>query len=456
MSGLLQLLDLGAGALQAQNAGISIASNNTANVNTEGYSRQRVDLHAQLAAPLVGGVRVDDPQRAADELLSGRQRDSVAATGLMGAFADALLHLEETLASEGLDITANVVEVFASLGGVATSPLDASPRDAAVAAVRRLALSLRQSSDKVVESRMSSDFRVRELASSANQLAQEIADANKSLQIHADPVLRDQRDLAAMRLTELVGGTARIDSDGHMRLVLPNGEVIVDGERASRFETTTDPALGNLVRVDVVDGNHRRDVTTDLDGGKMGGELRFRDQDATQLLDDLDQFAFDLATQLNAIHRANAGLDGTSGRDLFVQPAAIPGAAAAFSIDAAVDGDSRFLASSGVGAGIGDNSGVLALLDLRDQPVASGGTATFVDESIRLLTDLGRAAANADSQREFHIAERQGIEAIRDSVSGVSVEEEMVRLVQFQHAAESSIQFISTVDELLGNLIQTL
>ena len=68
MSGLLGLLGLGAGAISAQNAGVAVSGRNTANVNTEGYSQERVDMSSVLGVPLVGGVLASDPQRYADDL----------------------------------------------------------------------------------------------------------------------------------------------------------------------------------------------------------------------------------------------------------------------------------------------------------------------------------------------------------------------------------------------------
>src|SRR5258706_1401417 len=76
MSGLLGLLGLGAGAISAQNAGVAVSGRNTANVNTEGYSQERIDFESLRGVPSVGGVLAGDPQRYADDLLAGRERMS--------------------------------------------------------------------------------------------------------------------------------------------------------------------------------------------------------------------------------------------------------------------------------------------------------------------------------------------------------------------------------------------
>ena len=154
-------------------------------------------------------------------------------------------------------------------------------------------------------------------------------------------------------------------------------------------------------RIDVVSGNRRRDVTTTLSQGRMGAELHFRDQVASQMMADLDQLAYDLATEMNAVHSNYAGLDGVSGRDLFVPPSAVQGAAMSFAVDQAIIDDPTQLASADPNLGSGDNSGLLALADLRDAKLAgSGQSMTFLDEGLRMMTSLGFTVQRAQRDQE--------------------------------------------------------
>jgi len=99
MSDLLSLLSLGSAGIAAQNTGVAVAQNNVANINTRGYSRQRVDLESLLASPLVGGVRSGDPQRIGSDLLAGRARTAAGALAMAKAFADALSDVEARVSS---------------------------------------------------------------------------------------------------------------------------------------------------------------------------------------------------------------------------------------------------------------------------------------------------------------------------------------------------------------------
>jgi flagellar hook-associated protein 1 FlgK len=95
-------------------------------------------------------------------------------------------------------------------------------------------------------------------------------------------------------------------------------------------------------------------------------------------------------------------------------------------------------------------------MSLRDQPLADGGRRTFTDAGIQVPLGVGRAAADALVDRDFHSAQGTYLDGLRDSMSGVSLQEEMSNLSLFQHAAEAQVQFLSTVDELLGTIIQGL
>jgi len=456
MSGLLGLLNLGSSALAAQNAGVAISARNTANVNTEGYSRQSIEMSSLLGSPLVGGVRAGNAQRMADEMLAARERATDGNRGRFESLSEALLDMESEVApSEG-----NMVQAIASLFGglldMASAPMEPGLRNQVALEADSVASKFASTAEAIKAARSQSDRRIISLAQEASELAERIAELNRAMTFDADPVLADKREGAARELAEIVGGQARVDPDGKMRFVVGGGTVLVDGDRAARVQTTPDTSREGFQRIDVVDGNRVIDATSSFDAGKIAGEVAFRDSASASALQQVDQLAFDLATGMNAVHRDHAGLDGTSGRDLFVEPTAVADAASTMAVTAAVKADPNALASRAVGAGPGDNSGVVALLELQDTLSAGGGAKTYVDEAIATLGNVGVAARGAQASAELETARTEMLAGLRDSVSGVSISEEAARLAEFQHASEASARFISTVNSMLENLIRTL
>lgn len=453
MSDLLSLLSLGSAGIAAQNTGISVATNNVANANTDGYSRQRVDLEALRASPLIGGVRSGSPSRMADQLLSGRIRNSAGSLSHSQQLASGLSDVESTL-STGPTLHERLGILFSRFGQVAADPTDPSVRESVVAAARDFIADVRRRASDLAEGLSTASVRISDNATDATAVASRLAAANREIARTNDPVARDERDRLAAQLSSLVGGTARIDHDGEMRFVLDDGAVLVDGQRAAKLETTPDPSTGKT-SVAVVDGTNRRDVTATLSGGKIGADLALRDKTITGAINQLDTLAFDVASSLNTAHAAGAGLDGVSGRAMFVAPTQVGGAAASLAIDPGLDANADQLATGTPGAGAGDNRGALAMLALSTAAASSTG-GTLANAALGLVSGIGRQAAdaNANVAREGLVSEH--LAGLRDSLAGVDIQEELTNLSKFEHASSAMTRFVSTIDGLLGDLIDRL
>ena len=454
MSDLLSLLSLGSAGIAAQNTGVSVASNNVANANTAGYSRQRVDLEALVGVPLVGGVRAGDPARFENVLLGSRIRTAAGSLAMSQSRADLLSDVEARLVTGGATLNASLGDMFASLSRAASSPTDIISRQDVLAKMQQLVEDVHVRSANLEAAHLELNLRIREHAAQASALAQRLGETNLAIAKTNDPVLLDERDRVAQQLSELVGGSARIDGDGQMRFVLDGGAVLVDGQRAAKLEATPDPTTGDTTLF-VVDGNTRRDVTTAIGGGRIGAELQTRDGTLADARTALDQLAYDVATSMNTVHAAHAGLDGVTGRNLFTPLAGVAGAAQALAIDPAIEGDPKLLALGAPGQGPGSNAGAVALFQLANQPVAAGGK-TLGTAALDLVGKVGSAAARAtaDAKRDQLVSDH--LAGLRDSLAGVDIQEELTNLARFEHASSAMTRFVSTIDDLLGDLIDRL
>lgn len=454
MGGLLSSLNLGASALLAQQAGVAVSGRNTANVNTAGYQKESVLLQSQPGAPLVGGVLAGSATRAADDLLSTRERSQSGASGRATTLSSALNGLQSSLTTD--DVAGAMGSFFGSVNSLQAAPTDSALRQQVLTSAQSVATQFNAAAKAISQSQSDADAQITTNAQTATQLAAQIASLNKSIATSNDPVLADQRDQAAKQLAGIVGGQGIIGTDGKMNFVLGNGAVLVDGTHASSVQAVPDPTNGNHVAVQIVDGVHKTDVTQTLDGGAISGLVQFRDGTAATAATQLDQLANDFATQLNAVHSANVGLDGSTGNNLYTIPTTVAGSAAAIAVNPAIVANPDKLATRAVGAGANDGSGATALLALRDQPLAGGGTATFTDQALHVTSNVGADAASAASDVSLESSRSDVLQSARDSESGVDINEEMSTLAQFQHAAEAATQFVSTVNDLLENIITNL
>ncbi|MCK6545444.1 flagellar hook-associated protein FlgK [Myxococcota bacterium] len=456
MGGLFGLLSVGMSAISAQNAGAGTVARNTTNVNTEGYTRETVEFSATIGAPFSAGVRTGGLMRSGDLILAQRER---AQSGLWARADDlttALASLESNLAPASGGLVDDVSNFFGSLVELSSSPMDPALRNQVVARGQRLATAFNTAAIDIGNARTTADDRIRGLSQTATDLAKRIADLNHAMATETDPALADQRELAAKKLAELVGGSAHFGKGDEMRFVLSNGAVLVDGDHAARLEVTPSAARGGHLSVEVVSGNSRRDVTDDLRLGRIGAQLSFRDETALEAEQAIDQLAYDLVTNVNTIHRANVGLDGGTGRDFFTAPTQVDGASRVMSVDAALRDDHQLLATAGAGLGTTDTSGLDSLIALRDALAAGGGARTFVSEAIRTIGAVGAAHASAKSDLDVEQARSDFLASLRNSISGVDPEEELMRLAEFQHAAQAATRFVATINEMMEDLIRRI
>lgn len=453
MTNLFGLLGLGGRAYQAHSAGVATIGNNVSNVSTVGYSRQRVDLNADI---VLGGVRADGVYRSEDLLLAMRERDNASSLGFASSSTNALLGLDASLSAGPSALPESISAFFDGLNALQASPLDGARMQDVVQRARSMAEGFARASGAITTSGQNAQYRASSLAGEINELSSTIAVANETLALYENPGLADQRDLAAARLAELVGGAGRIDPDGNMRFVANGGAVLVDGSRTHPVNVSFAPADPTSITVTVGSGPSPRDVTSQIGAGQLGSEIEFITGTVGNTLAQLDQLAFDFATAVNGVHAAGQSADGTTGLAVFDIPLGPAGTASAISVNQVLQDDPSLLATATLGEPAGDIGGISSLLLLREGLTAAGGTRTATDEAINILAGVGRLANDAQAAESLHRARGQMLEAQRDALSGVSIEEELLRLSEFQRAAEAASTYVSTIDQMLANLLATL
>ena len=139
---------------------------------------------------------------------------------------------------------------------------------------------------------------------------------------------------------------------------------------------------------------------------------------------------------------------GTPGATQTYNPAAKPALANGEKI--------RYRSTDTLGNAEGDNAGLIALANLRDARLAAGGTRTFIDQGIDLLGNVGAANARASAELDLRRAATDALAEQRDGVSGVSTEDELIKLGELQRAHQMSTRFLSVVDELYQDLLNRL
>jgi flagellar hook-associated protein 1 FlgK len=252
------------------------------------------------------------------------------------------------------------------------------------------------------------------------------------------------------QLSELVDISVLPGTAGGVDITFGNGRPLVIGDEDFSLTGQSAPPSGFA---QIVAGGV--DATQEITGGRIGGLLHVRDVQMPDYQSRLDTLAYDIVQQVNTLHRAGYDQSGARNRDFFTPQAAPAGAARSIAMDAALTADHGRIAAAGINA-TGDNGTAKALAGLRDARVLNGGTSTLADSWTQLVYRVGRDARAAnDEQRSRQEIVRQ-VDALRDQVAGISLDEEAMNLLKFQRAYEANARFFSAVDRTLEMLLQTL
>jgi len=201
-----------------------------------------------------------------------------------------------------------------------------------------------------------------------------------------------------------------------------------------------------------------RVVLRELSAGKIGGLIYARDVLLPGYQADLDSLAYEIANNVNTLHAAGVGGDGGTGRNLFTFTPAIvgsAGAAGAIGVNPTVAADGNLVAAAGPGAPVGDNTTARDIAALRQTKVI-GGTATFHDAWGQLVYRVGRDSQTAKNEQHSREEIVIQVDALRDQVSGISLDEEAVNLVKYQKAYEANARMFQAVNDAIQVLFDTI
>ena len=459
--GLTDVLNTARDALGAQQYGLGVAGQNVANVNTPGYARREALLSAEPLGPNGGTVKVDGTRQVVDQFTERRFFATSALSSGASQHSTDLATVEAMFNdSQGTGIAASLQAMFDSFSSLASNPTDTTTRatvlakaDAFAQTISSTAGNLAQFQTDELNSAKTVVSQIDSKASSIADLSARITTAQSQGQDAAD--LIDQRTQLVTDLSDLVDVHAFTDGQGQL-VIQSSGTTLVEGGTARSLDIGV-ASDGTMQVLATKPGGPSSDVTQYLSGGKLAGIREARDVDATAVMGKLDQLAYDVGNAVNAQHALGYGQDGVSGRNLFSVSTTVSGAASSLALDAGIVGHPEYVAASGTAAGgAGDSTNATALSQLSDTNVTSGGTRTAVQAYSDIVGDVGLRKQAADSDAQTRDAMKAQVSQMRESTSGVNLDEEMVNLTKFQRAYQAASKVLTTADQMLSDLMSSL
>lgn len=463
--GLFQALETGKRAMQTHQLNMSTIAQNIANVDTPGYSRQRAEKTStdplRTALGMLGsGVTITLVRQVRDLFLGDQFRQENKSLGRW-EFREKILSQVETMFNEpgSESLRSHMDAFFNAFSQLANGPESITNRNDVLSKAKTLVTDFHQldSQLKALSNSIDRDLAIR--IQEINQKGVEIAALNQQIvRTEIDGTiandLRDKRDLLIDEMSKVVDINTLEEKTGAVRVMI-GSMAIVDGKEHYEIEAVARTVRGALKNELVFKGTNQ--VIKNLNG-ELRGLVEMRDTTIPALISKLDDLASTFAREVNAIHVAGFGLrtgsqvTAPTGNNFFRTSSLSAGT---LEIDLSVLDDVNLIAASQSGEP-GDASNALLLSQLRDVKILSGGGQTLNEFYGALIGAVGVDTRDAQRFRgNFELVVQQ-ISNSRESVQGVSLDEEMTELIRAQRAYEAAARVITAADQALETVILSM
>lgn len=457
--GISAAMEIGKNGLNIYRVATEVTSENIANVNTPGYSRQRVVLETAApntanGFPMGTGVRIASVERYYDSLLQQQLVTAQTTQGYDTTKASVLQQIEPTfneVANDGLG--ASISNYFASWQDLTLNPAGSPERQAVLSRAQILVDNFHSVSKALNDSISIQNSTLVPLTNDINATLINIAQLNDQIKTtelvsgNANEI-RDQRDLLVRNLSMQIGITYKENSDGTTDITYADGSVdLVTGTAAGSFSLKTNPNTG-LYDVYVTSAEGAMTLATPKTG-QLGAIMYLRDDTnggIPSYLARIDTLANTLINEVNAVHIAGFQQDGTTPGTLFFT------GTTASDIALNISATDQVAASGAFGL-IGDNSNALKLAQLQNKLTMSNNTATFNSYFDSLVSQVGLDVLASKTTEAQDIAFTKQLTTLRESNSGVSLDEELTNLIKYQRSYQASSKLINISTEMMDVVI---
>lgn len=446
-------------ALRNFQAALETSGHNVANVNTEGYSRQRVEFaandplsfYSQGWRSIGQGMHISQIGRIRDAYLD---RSMTASNGNLGKFSSATAGLKsiEGIYNEPSDsgIISGLTKYFDAWSGLGSNPTDQGAKIQLRNAGQTLADRIRGAWQSLNGQKSTVDGQIQSVFAQVNNLAKKIDGLNKEIVASAvsgqsPNDLLDKRDMAIQEMGSLVNVQTETFDNGTMA-VYAAGFTVVDSAGTIDFPSSYDPIAGTLTN---------GTVTNPVRGGQLAG-LFIHGAEISNQMGRLDSLANNLRTEINTLHKTGTNSAAVTGINFFNDVAVPPQTGAAdFDLDPAIKADLANL-MSGVSGNSGDGGLALSIAGVRDTKVTALGTKTFNTYMNETVDTLAGMINYFQQARSTEVAVNDQINSQIQSISSVSIDDEMADMVRFQRSYQAAAKTISTFDQMAQDLIGML
>jgi flagellar hook-associated protein 1 FlgK len=475
------LLSIARTALLTHQSALQTISQNIANAETPGYSRQEALLVANtpVAMPygsMGTGVHVETIIRKRDLLLDDSFRSANSLAGNAEMRRSLMSQVEGVFGEPSDEGMSSALDAFwSSWSDLSSSPSSLSARSVVQQRGRQVAQLFNAYDTQLTQQRTSTIDRLQSTVGTINALAGQVAELNSRIMSSemAGRTNNDLRDLRDLKLDELasIAGTRVVNQiDGGIAVLIGNS-TLVQGDTATPLTLKLETP-NPLPATPLTDVNVRIQIGSSPDAlaplaGSIKAMVDVLNVDIPDARSRLDAMAAQLTTAVNAVHTTGYTFTGTTVPGVaagnFFTPGTManPITAGTIAVNSAILSDPLKIAASGNANGPTDNSVSQGLASLRlvensvSWTSSTGATevGSFLSFFRSTVSRVGiEAAAASDSATVYRNLTEQANDR-RQSVSGVSTDEELVNMMRVQQSYQAATKMIKMADEMLQTLL---
>lgn len=470
MARIWSMMDIGKRSMMNSQTGMQTIGHNIANKSTEGYSRQRVEI--QAADPTgVGKLRIGngamngDVKRINNEYMEKQLEKENNQLGLHQSRSEILGRVEQVF-NEQINKGLNqfMGEFFNSFRELANNPESLASRTLVKETADHLTKDFARVQRQLGEVQADADYRVSTLVEDINATTREIAKLNEKI-----PLVeigggvandeRDRRDLLVKKLSERINIKYVENEDGLLTVTAGNNAILVSSNESRDLFALATPAHGDKregnfdIFYKATDSGSPLRITEQITSGQMGGLLNIRDKVINEYRQNVDQLAYTLAKEVNKAHRVGYDQYSRQGQNFFSEPVSVFGAAENLKVNKEILEDVAKISAAAAPNSPADNRIANILSAIQYKKALNDGSATLDDYYSTVVGRVGiettRSKTAADAQKD--IVKQLG--NIRESISGVSLDEETTKMIEFQKTYDASARLIRTADEMLETVL---
>jgi flagellar hook-associated protein 1 FlgK len=452
------------GALDADQSALSTVANNVANANTPGYTEEVPNWQENPPININGvqygdGVTETGATSLRDRVLGERLDQQQQAASASGARLTALNGVQAlftpdsgSASATAGDIGSDITGFFNSFTSLEANPTNNALRQQVLSSATTLAGDVSNAAASLSSQRSAIDQEASGVTSQVNSLTTAIAQLNQQIQSsspHSDAgTLEDQRQQDLSQLSKLIGINQITTENNGLSITTTSGQTLVSEGVSYQL---TNGTVGGVTHLYL----GTTDVTSQLaaGGGQLGGYLTARDQDIPGVMSSLDQLAYNVSTQVNALNNTGTDLNGATGTAaaplyIFNEPTVVAGSATNMTV---IMTDPNQISAAALGQGTGDNSNATAIANLANKPIVNGQSPSNFYSSF--VSTLGSTISSVQTENTAQNASVTQLQSQNNALSSVNLNDEASALETLQRSYQAAAQMFTTLNTVIQSAL---